>query len=81
MVLSYENSTIKTGLMRIRQGISKVIYYLLFSSVWLLILQCRVTHRTGYRYWMSTGCAEFAKRQHVSHLLYMDDPEAVWQKF
>ena len=30
-------------------------------------------HRTGYGYWMSTGRGETAKRQLVSHLLYIDD--------
>ena len=30
-------------------------------------------HRTGHSYWMSTGRGETAKRQLVSHLLYMND--------
>ena len=30
-------------------------------------------NRTGYGYWMTTGRGETAKRQLISHLLYMDD--------
>ena len=30
-------------------------------------------NRTGYGYWVSTGHGRTAKRQLISHLLYMDD--------
>ena len=78
MVLSYETRTIKSMLMRIRQGIfqcdslSPLLFCIAYSP---LSVELR---RTGYVYWMTTGCVDTAKRQLVSHLLYIDD--LVWQK-
>ena len=60
-------------LLRIRRGILQddSLSYLLFCMA-LNPLSVELG-RTGYAYWMSTGCGETAKHQLVSHLPYMDD--------
>ena len=73
MVLSCGNSTIKTRLMQIRRGIFQgdSLSPLLFSMA--LNPLNKELNRTGYGYWMITGHGETAKRQLISHLLYMDN--------
>ena len=73
MVLSCRNSTIKTRLMQIRRGIFQgdSLPPLLFCLA-LNPLSKELT-RSGHGYWMTTGHGETAKRQLISHLLYMDD--------
>ena len=49
-------------------------YFLHFSTVWLALNRLsKEMKRTGYGYRMTTGKGETAKRQLISHLLYMDD--------
>ena len=73
MVLSCRNSTIKTRLMQIRRGIFQgdSLPPLLFCVA--LNPLSKELNRTGHGYWMNTGHGETAKRQLISHLLYMDD--------
>ena len=72
-VLSYGNGAIKTRLMQIRRGIFQgdSLSPLLFCMALNPLRE--ELHRTGYGYWLSTGRGETAKRQLVTHLLYMDD--------
>ena len=73
MVLSCGNSTIKTRLMQIRRGIflGDSLSPLLFCMA--LNPLSKELNRTGYGYRMTTEHGETAKRQLISHLLYMDD--------
>ena len=73
MVLSHGQGTVKSRIMQIRGGISQVdsISPLLFCMA-LNPLSTEL-NRTGCGYRMSTGNGRTAKRQHISHLLYMDD--------
>ena len=73
MVLSCGNSVIKTRLMQTRRGIFQgdSISPLLFCMA--LNPLSKELNRTGYGYRMTTGHCETAKRQLISHLLYMDD--------
>ena len=73
MVLSYGNSAIKTRLMQIKKGIfqGNSLFPLLFSMA--LNPVSKELNRIGYGYRMTTGHGETAKRQLISHLLYMDD--------
>ena len=73
MVLSYGNSTIKTRLMQIRRSIFQgdSLSPLLFCMA--LNPLSKELNRTGYGYRMTTEHGETAKRQLISHLLYMDD--------
>ena len=70
---SCRNSTIKTRLMQIRRGICQgdSLSPLLFCMA--LNPLSNELNRTGYGYRMTTGNGETAKRQLISHLLYMDD--------
>ena len=72
-MLSCGNSTIKTRLMQIRRGIfqddslSPLLFCMTLSPL------SKELNRTSYGYQMTTGHGETAKRQLISHLLYMDD--------
>ena len=72
-MLSCGNSTIKTRLMQIRRRIFQgdSLSPLLFCMA--LNPLSKELNRTGYGYRMTTGHGETAKRQPISHLLYMDD--------
>ena len=67
------NSTIKARLMHIMRGIFQgdLLSPLLFCMA--LNPLSKKLNRTGYGYRMTTGHGETAKRQLISHLLYMDD--------
>ena len=73
MVLSHGQGTVKTRIMQIRRGIFQgdSLSPLLFCMA-LNILSTEL-NRTGCGYRMSTGNGRTAKRQLISHLLYMDD--------
>ena len=73
MVLSCGNGKIKTRLKQIRRAIFQgdSLPPLLFCMA-LNPLSKRL-NRTGYGYRMTTGHGQSAKRQLISHLLYMDD--------
>ena len=73
MVLSCGKSTIKTILMQIRRSIFQgdLLSPLLFCMA--LNPLSKELNRTGYGYRMTTEHGETAKRQLISHLLYMDD--------
>ena len=73
MVLSCENSTIKTRLMQIRRGIFQGDSLLPLLFCMALNHLSKELNRTRYGYRMTTGHGETAKRQLISHLLYMDD--------
>ena len=66
------NSTIKTRHMQIRRGIFQgdSLSPLLFCMALTL---SKELNRTGYSYRMTTEHGETAKRQLISHLLFMDD--------
>ena len=78
MILSYKKVAIKTRLMRMRQGIfqddslSPLLFCMALNPLSMELC------RSGYGYWISTGHGETANRQLVSHLLYMDDLEAIY---
>ena len=73
MVLSHGQGTVKTRIMQIRRGIFQgdSLSPLLFCMA-LNPLSTEL-NRTGCGYTMSTGNGRTAKRQLISHLLYMDD--------
>ena len=73
MVPSHGQGTVKTRIMQIRRGIFQgdSLSPLLFSMA-LNPLSTEL-NRTGCGYRMSTGNGRTAKRQLISHLLYMDD--------
>ena len=73
MVLSHGQGTVKTRIMRIRRGIfqgdslSPILFCMALNPL------STELNRTGCGYRMSTGNGRTAKRQLISHLLYMDD--------
>ena len=73
MVLSHGQGTVKTMIVQIRRGIFRgdSLSPLLFCMA-LNPLSTEL-NRTGCGYRMSTGNGRTAKRQLISHLLYMDD--------
>ena len=73
MVLPHQEGVIKTRLIQIRRGIFQgdSLSPLLFCMA--LNPLSKELDRTGYGYWMSTSRGETARRQLISHLLYMDD--------
>ena len=73
MVLSHGQGTVKTRIMQIRRGIFQgdSLSPLLFCMA-LNPLSTEL-NRTGCGHRMSTGNGRTAKRQLISHLLYMDD--------
>ena len=73
MILSHWMGTVKTRIMQIRRGIFQgdSLSPLLFCMA-LNPLSTKL-NRTGYGYWVGTGHGRTAKRQLISHLLYMDD--------
>ena len=73
MVLSCGNSTIKTRLMQIRRGIFQGDSFSPLLFCMALNPLSKELNRTGYGYRMTTGHGETAKRQLISHLLYMND--------
>ena len=64
------NSTIKTRLMQVRRSIFQGDS---LSPLLFCMALSKELNRTGYGYRMTTGHGETAKRQLISHLLYMDD--------
>ena len=73
MVLSHRKSTVKTRIMQIRRDIFECDS--LSPLLFCMALNPLTTelNRIGYSYWVGTGHGRTAKRQLLSHLLYMYD--------
>ena len=70
MVLSHGRGTAKMSIMQIifqGDSLSPLLFCMALNPL------STELNRTGYGYWVSTGHGRTAKRQLISHLLYMDD--------